>query len=397
MNNLRNYIPDGMYDYLYDEENIKISIEEKLKTTFKLNGFSKVETPLLEFYDVFDDQTKSIDVEKMYRLTDNNGRTLVLRPDMTTPIARVVSTKVKDLTHPIKLFYSEYVYRKNDNYKGKLSEVPQVGVEVIGNNSVQCDVEVISTAIEALLNANIKGFKIELGQADYVHSLLKDIDLLDKSELINYIENKNYSAVLKYLNNNVDLIKDESFEVIRELPKLFGGKEVLEKAKSLTKNTKALAALNNLENIYNQLDSMGLSEYLMIDLAMVQTIHYYTGVIFKGYGEGLGEYILSGGRYDNLCNHFDKELPATGFAINTYQLIQLSKYNTVDNKIMIHSNTMLNKAYELMNKLHQENKIAEISLYDSLEDTKDYALEKGYTLILEITQDGYKEIKVGNK
>jgi ATP phosphoribosyltransferase regulatory subunit len=394
MNNLRNYIPDGMYDYLYDEANLKTAIEEKLQNTFKLNGFTKVETPLLEFYDVFDDQNKSIDVEKMYRLTDNNGRTLVLRPDMTTPIARVVSTKVKDLTHPIKLFYSEYVYRKNDNYKGKLSEVPQVGVEVIGNNSIQCDVEVISTAIEALLNVGVKGFKIELGQADYVHSLLNDLDLDDKSVLINFIENKNYSGAANFINNNQQLIKTESFEVLKELPKLFGGKEVLEKAKCLTKNIKALKALENLENIYNHLDNMGLSEYLMIDLSMVQTIHYYTGVIFKGYGPNLGDYILSGGRYDNLCNYFNKKLPATGFAINTYQLIQLLNYNNEEPKILIHSNRIINKSYELMNKLHSENKIAEISLYELLEDSKNYAKEKGYTLILEVTENGYNEIIV---
>ena len=397
MNNLKNYIPDGMYDYLYDEVELKTSIEEKLKMTFRLNGFTKVETPLLEFYDVFDDQKKSIDSDKMYRLTDNNGRTLVLRPDMTTPIARVVSTKVKDTSHPIKLFYSEYVYRKTENYKGKLSEVPQAGVEVIGNKSVQCDAEVISTAIEALLNSDIRGFKIELGQADYVHSLLGDIDVDDKSDLVSYIENKNYSAVGKFIEDNRGSIREESIEVLKQLPKLFGDKEVLDKAKAITHNEKALKALENLEEIYCLLDEMGLAEYLMIDLGMVQNIHYYTGVIFKGYGEGLGEYILSGGRYDNLCNYFNKELPASGFAINTYQLIKLMKYRKKEDKILIHSNGRSDKAYALMNSLHKENRIAEISLYETIGKTMDYAEKKGYTLIFEVTEDGYNEIEVGNE
>lgn len=383
MGKWKRYIPDGMKDILFEECDIKLTIEECLRKVYKYSGFSEIISPTVEFYDVFNSNNQSIPQEKMYKLFDSAGRILVLRPDMTTPIGRITSTKIKGSVYPLKLCYTSNIFRINENLNGKMSEVTQSGVEIIGVKNVKADAEAIITAINALLELGLKNFKIELGQANFFKALIQDIQL-DEDEVENLrklIENKNFITLGNFLRDRKEGVDAENINVLEKLPQLFGDIDIIDEARDLTRNEKALEALNNIQDIYNIIEKIGLSSYITIDLGMVQNIDYYTGVIFKGYAEEVGDYILSGGRYDNLIEQFGLSLPATGFAINVDNIMMaLKKQSTLnlnENKkvCIFYKEEYISKACKMQNILRKKEYICELSLLDDEEKSLEYSKE----------------------
>ncbi|KEI97784.1 ATP phosphoribosyltransferase regulatory subunit [Clostridium botulinum] len=390
MENWNKYIPEGMKDILFEESNIKLNIEDQLRKIYKYSGFSEIISPTIEFYDVFNSNIQAIPQEKMYKLFDNLGRILVLRPDMTTPIGRITGTKMKECTYPLKLCYTANIFRVNEKLNGKRGEITQSGIEIIGTNGIKSDVDSIVTAINALLSLGLKNFKIELGEAGFFQALTENIEIKEENlkKLKEIIRNKNYVALKKFLDEISSKYSKEDFELIKNLPKLFGDIKIIEKAKALTKNKKALKSLDDIHNIYKSIENIGLEAYISIDLGMVQNIDYYTGVIFKGYVEEVGDSILSGGRYDNLIQHFGIELPATGFAINVDDImIALKKQNTMsmdkDKKVLIfYKEEFLRKAYDFMQELKMKKIICELSLLDDDKEILLYSKKKGIDFII---------------
>ncbi|NFB57655.1 ATP phosphoribosyltransferase regulatory subunit [Clostridium botulinum] len=390
MENWNKYIPEGMKDILFEESNIKLNIEDQLRKIYKYSGFSEIISPTIEFYDVFNSNIQAIPQEKMYKLFDNLGRILVLRPDMTTPIGRITGTKMKDCTYPLKLCYTANIFRVNEKLNGKRGEITQSGIEIIGTNGIKSDVDSIVTAINALLSLGLKNFKIELGEAGFFQALTENMEIKEENlkKLKEIIRNKNYVALKKFLDEISSKYSKEDFELIKNLPKLFGDIKIIEKAKTLTKNKKALKSLDDIHNIYKSIENIGLEAYISIDLGMVQNIDYYTGVIFKGYVEEVGDSILSGGRYDNLIQHFGIELPATGFAINVDDImIALKKQNTMsmdkDKKVLIfYKEEFLRKAYDFMQELKMKKIICELSLLDDDKEILLYSKKKGIDFII---------------
>lgn len=383
MGKWKRYIPDGMKDILFEECNEKLTIEESLRRSYKQSGFSEIISPTLEFYDVFDLESQSISQEKMYKLFDNAGRIMVLRPDMTTPIARIASTKIKQSNYPLRLCYNSNIFRINENLNGKTSEITQSGIEIIGVKNIKADAEAIINAIEALLNLGLKNFKIELGEAKFFKALIEDTEINeeDLEKMRSIIENKNYVTLSNFLRDKQYSISEDNIEILEKLPQLFGDINIIDEARSLTNNQKALEALDNIHNIYKIIHEIGLSSYISIDLGMVQNIDYYTGIIFKGYVEEVGDYILSGGRYDNLIKQFGTNLPATGFAINVDNVMDaLKKQNTLkikeNKKILIYyKEEHLKKAYELMHLIRQNDFICELSLFSEESESMEYGKE----------------------
>lgn len=386
------YIPEGTRDVLFEECSKKIEIENILRKVYIDSGFLEVISPTLEFYDVFIGENATLPQEKMYKLFDNQGRILVLRPDMTTPIARISATKLADIQHPLKLCYTSNIYRVNESLNGKNSEFTQSGIEIVGVKGIKADVEVIITGISALLNCGLKNFKIELGQAQFFKAIIEETNLLDedKEKLRKFIENKNFTALTELLQDKEDKIDEKNLFVLKELPKLFGDIKILDRASELTDNIKAIEALENIRNIYNIIESVGLSDYLAIDLGMVQNLNYYTGIIFRGYTHGVGGSILSGGRYDNLISQFGDSQAATGLAINVDSIMaalkdsQHGKKEDREKVLICYKEGLFKEAYNKAIAFRSNNIIAELSLMDSEEETLEYVSKKGITKIIKV-------------
>ena len=306
-------IPDGTSDIIFEKTlYIKKAIETFNKVYEDLN-YKEIITPTIEYYDVFDFSSQPIPQEMMYKMTDGSGRLLVLRPDNTTPIARVVSTKLKDSfdgNNYLKIYYNQNVFRAAGGYSGRKSETLQSGVEIIGVNGIETDIYYIETAIKILKSTGLN-FKLEIGHVGFYKSIIDSMNLNDeeKETIRLYIESKNTSEI--------NTLRSEEYKIIRMIPQLFGGYEVIEKARILAgNNKKALEVLDYIYRLYEIFDAAGHGEHIIIDLGIVHEIDYYTGLVIGGYVDGIGESVLVGGRYDNLIANFGLDVPAVGFAVN---------------------------------------------------------------------------------
>lgn len=316
--------PQGSRDLLFEECDDRRKVESILSALFKEKSYRKVMTPTIEFFDVFKSDNLGIEPEEMYKLSDNLGRTTVLRPDNTAPIARLVATRLSADDFPVRLYYNQNVYIRNKQLAGRTDEIEQSGIELIGDGSMEADIEVISMAYEALKRNNVNSFKIELCHAGFFNSILDRMHLtsMQKADICNYIEGKNYAALGDLLDS---LGNSRESEIIKKLPRLFGGAEVIDEARSLYSDEQTDSALSYLKTVYNKLCNMGFEKEILIDLSLVNRSNYYTGIIFRGYAQGSGVTIISGGRYDNLIGEFGLDAPAVGFGVNVSALCDVMR------------------------------------------------------------------------
>ena len=381
MKNYSKITPEGTKDLLFEECLANRTVSSILGKVFAHRGFHEVLTPCVEFYDVFSEELSGIPMENMYKMSDSKGRLMVMRPDSTLPIARMVSTRLKNMPQPIRLYYNQRVYRNNLGLTGRSNEVMETGVELIGAKGKRADLEVITTAIEALSKC-VPDFRIEIGHAEFFKALAKKLPVSDeeREEIRFFIESKNYSALNSILDN---LEQTQYVNIIRKLPALFGGIDVLDEAYSLCDDNEALATLEYVREIYNDLSLYNLGDRLIIDLGLVQRNDYYSDIVFSGYVLGSGEPVLIGGRYDNLLANFDAPSPAIGFGINVDALarVMLKRGNVPssnDPDILVHSQ----KGYEVeaikyTSNLAQAHILGENSVFETEEQALEYAKSRG--------------------
>lgn len=313
--------PQGSRDYLFEECDDRRTVEHELSVLFKENNYRKVITPAIEYFDVFKSDNVGIESEMMFKMSDSKGRTTVLRPDNTMPIARMVATRLHNEELPVRLYYSQPVFVRAKDLAGRPSEIAQSGVELIGDGSFDADIEIVKMAVESLKRSNLNSFKLEIGNAAFFNVVLGKMDIPQsvRSDVVNYIESKNYAA----LGDLLDKIGDTAeTRVIRRLPRLFGDASVIDEAKKLYSDSAFQQALLYLQTVYNRLCDEGLKDYIILDLGLVNRSNYYTGIIFHGYAEGSGISVLSGGRYDNLLGEFGMPAPAIGFAVEVSALCE---------------------------------------------------------------------------
>lgn len=379
----RKNIPDGMRDMLFGETKTVKELSCITEEVFRDRGYGEVVTPGLEYYDVFNFENQVIPEENMFKLTDTTGKLAVLRPDNTTPIARIVSSRLKNATFPVKLYYCQNVFRISRDYSGKRSEFMQTGIEIIGGDTMRSDMESVLCALEALdkIRDYFGGklsFKLEIGHVGYYKALIEQMKLSEEQQekVRKYVEAKNSFSMGAF-----ELENSEDFRTIQKIPTLFGTGEVFSKARTLAgENIKALGALSYLNDIYNSLCVAGYSEDITIDLAIAHSIEYYTGFVFRAYLEYAGEPVLSGGRYDMLYKNFDMDKGATGFGINlsiisdAAQKRQLVKPDKKAEFVLYFEMPYLKKAIDYAKK---SGKIHEFSTYEDYDKTLEYAKAKG--------------------
>lgn len=311
-------IPMGVQDYLPNEFVFKNKIEHDALDVILGAGYNQIETPIIEYMDIFC-TAGAFDQEDMFKLSDDKGSALVLRPDMTIPAARLAATKFKDLDK-LKLCYKGKVFHFKRDNPWELKELTQIGIENMGTKSTKADAEVINISYQCVKSAGLNNFQIDIGQVDFYNGLMQEAGLSEEEskQLSKFVEQKDTIAIELLLQqlNITGAMKNQ----LMNLPSLFGGLEALDSAYKYTDNERCRKAVENLSVIINSLDSE-VKDSISIDFSMVQSIHYYTGIIFKGISDRLGTPILTGGRYDNLTSCFGRQMPATGFALDGSALL----------------------------------------------------------------------------
>lgn len=314
------HTPDGTYDVMPGELKQKREAERCIMNTFEEAGYLEIETPSFEYVDVFKASSESISEENMFKFFDKDGKTLALRPDITTSAARLATTKFSDTDLPLRLSYIGHAFRNNDTVYGvQIKEFTQAGIELYGDPSPAADAEIISATIKALLATGLSDFQIEIGHAGLFKGLMNyaGIDDANAEKLREFIDIKD-SFSLTELLASIDIPADAK-NLISELPYMFGDIDILDKY--TFPEGEAQSAISSLKIICDTLCREGYEKYISVDLGMVKRLDYYTGTIFNGFTRHMGYSVCGGGRYDNLCAEFGKPYPATGVAIGIDRLL----------------------------------------------------------------------------
>ncbi|TCL58507.1 ATP phosphoribosyltransferase regulatory subunit [Kineothrix alysoides] len=322
------HTPEGVRDIYGAEYTKKLTVETWILDKIRSYGYEDIQTPTFEFFDVFSKEVGTTPSRELYKFFDKEGETLVLRPDFTPSMARCAAKYFMDENVPIRFCYVGNTFTNTSSLQGKLKEVTQMGAELIGDASVEADAELAALIIEALLDTGIHDFQLSIGNVEYFKGICIEAGLDEETELElrEYISGKNYFGAEELLTDRN--IKPEFREVLLKVTDLFGSMEALAQAKSFVHNSRSLAAIERLEKLYEALRLYGVEKYVSFDLGMLSMYNYYTGVIFKAYTYGVGEAIVTGGRYDTLLGHFGKEAPAIGFMIVIDDLMSaLSRQN----------------------------------------------------------------------
>lgn len=249
MNNRLLHTPEGVRDIYGKEYARKLAVEQKLQNAIHCFGYEDIQTPSIEFFDVFSKEIGTTPSKELYKFFDKEGNTLVLRPDFTPSIARCAAKYFMEEKLPLRFSYNGNTFTNTSNLQGKLKEVTQMGAELIGDPSVEADAEVISMVIEALKSTGLTRFQVTIGEVDYFRGLCEEAGLDEdtEKELRSCISGKNFFAAQELLEQKQ--IPEPYHSILLKLADMFENIESLEDAKSLVKNERSLQAIARLEKL----------------------------------------------------------------------------------------------------------------------------------------------------
>lgn len=375
--------PEGTRDRLFGECRERRRVQKALLGLFQRRGFQEVSTPEVEFYDLFLRSGNPMPQEQLLKIIDRGGRIMVMRPDCTTPIARVHAAKLKTLAAPHRLFYDQTVFRSGQEHRGGRSEIAQCGVELLGAQGLRADVEVLALAADSLRAVGLREFQIEVGHVGFFHDLTQALALpQEETETIRgLIEGKNFAALADLLAPYVHTAPGRALD---RLPYLFGGAEVLDEAERLFPDS---GAISYLRQLYAALVAAGYGGEVRFDLGLVHQIDYYTGVVFRGYAMGAADTVLSGGRYDGLLAAFGSDAPATGFAVDIDAVAGcLPPVEPSRPALLIHYDPPC--LAQALAALDAAAGAARLSPCETLEESRALARELGVQTLLTVTAQG---------
>ncbi|HET6895211.1 MAG TPA: ATP phosphoribosyltransferase regulatory subunit [Candidatus Baltobacteraceae bacterium] len=302
-------LPAGVRDWLPQEFAYKREIEETIRRVFRTWSYAEVLTPTFESYESLERGLGEKLMQQTFRFTDPLGSQLALRTEMTTPIARVVSARLRKATLPLRLSYVATGFRYEEPQLGRMREFTQAGAELIGGPGVDAEAEVLFMAIETLDAVGLSDARFDVNDAAIVDGILQSAghsgeELQRLKRLI--------------ADRNVVAIEDET---IRRLTMTRGRDDILAAMRPLCETPESIAALQRLERILERASALGYRDRINVDFALLRDLQYYTGFVFEGYIADLGFSLCGGGRYDSLLPRFGYDVPAVGWMVGVERIL----------------------------------------------------------------------------
>lgn len=392
MKDYKLHISDGFRDIYGEEILIKKELENRILNSFKLYGYELIKTPGLEYIDVYSDKGQKPD---LYNLINRQGEVLALCNDMTRSIARFVSTNNSLKGDCFKYCYSADTFRYPRLYQGKTHQFLQSGVELIGDDSINSDIEIIYLANQVLKSCNCNKFTINIGSSLFLKTLMDDFKISEdvKKEIYHTIEINDYVTLRSILDKNLDSDKSE---LIFELMLKGGRLKFIDSLMNKLKGYKSYEVLVYLKNIFNSLKELGV-ENIIFDFSIYSYQDYYTGIIFNIYIDNVVRYVVNGGRCDSLFKEFGKDLCDVGFGIDIDILTDYvinNKLITLKNEKYLAISDKDSFIYALKNNdsFRKDGIIVNEMDFENYELANSYAKDNGYTKIIE-----YKNNKMNIK
>lgn len=311
-------IPDGVRYYFGAEARLRRAVEDTAMSVFDNWSYEEIATPTVDYFALFDRGMGHEEARRAFRFTDTDGRLLALRPDVTSSVARAAATLFARRARPLRLCYAAAVFRQRPRSHAEWRrEQRQLGCELIGAGDADADLEILAIAAEILERLGLLGeCRITLNHVGVFNGVAEQLalDADAREELRRLIDMRAAAELERFLAARASTASASAD--LKHLPRLNGGREVLDAARQFITNERSIFALDALAQLWQSIDARGLQKHFEIDLADVSELDYYTGSVCKIYVAGAGARIGGGGRYDELTANFGRREPATGFVLD---------------------------------------------------------------------------------
>lgn len=310
--------PIGARDLLPLDVAQKCWIEQRLQQVFHRWSYHRIITPTLERLDTLM-AGGAIQPETVIQLRDAEEGLLGLRPELTASIARAAVTRMAGATYPQRLYYNANIFRRQPAGDSSQQEFFQAGVELLGGSGLLADAEILLLLTECLNNLGLERWHLILGEAELTRSLLSPFPPALRDTVRHRIAHLDQVGLQDL---DLDPVLQERALFLFDLRGR--PEDVLQRVSCLDLDPAQQAAVNNLKSLVELLAG---SLSLTLDLSLIQTIDYYTGIVFEviGVGESEKRILGRGGRYDQLLGLYHPQAqmtPGIGFSLNIEDLFQ---------------------------------------------------------------------------
>ncbi|MGB3260107.1 ATP phosphoribosyltransferase regulatory subunit [Paenisporosarcina sp.] len=385
--------PLGMRDSFPLINEKKERIRDIGRQFFQTRGFDFIKTPTVEYYETVG-KASAIADSSLFKLVDRQGETLVLRPDMTTPIVRVATSKLLKEQIPLRLAYFANVFRAQENEGGRPAEFEQMGVELIGDSSVFADAEMIITASDFVQELGIGEYHLTVGHAGLLQSILTQLTqskeqvkelrtLLVEKNMVGFEEAvKSYGLAKEEEHRFIEFIEHAS-----NVPTIESLRPFIDESDKQQVNM-----FTYLSDLSVLLENAGLSKLVTYDLTLTSEMSYYTGMLFEVFASGSGFAIGNGGRYDGLLHEFNCNVGATGFGLRVDRLLEVMTTSTAreQHALLFFDEANYLKAVNAANEKRKQGIRTTIQYVNGVEDRQAY--QDNFTDVVWLTEgDGNNE------
>ena len=399
----------GFRDLLPEEAAKRQQLIGELCKVFSTASFVPIETPALEYSEILLGKGSGETDKQMYRFSDNGGRDVALRFDLTLPLARYVSMHANELSFPLRRYHIAPVWRAEKPQKGRYREFLQCDFDIVGSHSPICDAEILLVAHRALRSLGVE-HEIRLSDRRILDTFFKNLGLGAKTQAllrsIDKLEKIGREAVGEELKIQSDLNEKQVADIFAFLelssPTRSKWEIICEVAKALGEEPSAKNGLSQLEGILAYLDSCSSPECFRLDLSVARGLDYYTGCVFETYAkgkEGVGS-ISSGGRYDDLAGLYSKNsLPGVGASIGLDRVMlcleDLHRNDREDPVMLTLSDReSAPEIFSIAELLRNRGIVAEV-FHDFIKLSKQLRIadRRGMRFVVLFTSDGLRESK----
>ncbi|MGI9179833.1 MAG: histidine--tRNA ligase [Longimicrobiaceae bacterium] len=318
----------GFRDFYPEDFAIRSYIMAAWREVARRYGFQEYDGPPLEPIELYVKESGAEILQQTYNFVDKGERHVALRPEMTPTLARMVSARAGGMRKPIKWFSIPQLFRYERQQRGRLREHFQLNVDIVGEESVAADVELLAAGIDVLRALGLTAEDVvarisdrRLLRALLLHAQVPEERLMLVYNIVDKLERDPREVIAERLASEaglgpavveevLEIFRHRDFEAVREA---YGGTEGIGEE------------IARMREYFDQLEAMGLGDFVRFDLSVVRGLGYYTGIVFELF-DARGELraIAGGGRYDNLLRAVGGvDLPALGFGMGDVVLREL--------------------------------------------------------------------------
>lgn len=360
-------LPRGTRDFSPEEMDKRNYLEKSMRETFEIYGYKEVETPNIEYLELFTKKSGEGILNEIYSFMDKNGRELSLRPELTAPVIRFYINKMQMNPKPLKLYYFGKCYRYDRPQKGRYREFKQAGCELIGTDKPEALAELISISYNILKDAGLNDINLYIGNLKILSSIFNQLNLSD--DQIKYI----MPLIDKSLNNDLfDALNSYGINhsIIERFIKILNSNDINIIEKFIDNKDAIKNEFIHFKNILELLKSSFKIEF-NIKLSIVRGLDYYNGLVFEIESPNLGaeKQICGGGQYDLIKIFKGNDTPTAGFALGFDRVIislEMQEYNfpkkNLDFYIIPINESMIKKSIDIINILRKNKYIVDMDL-----------------------------------